>query len=138
MTEHTADLITTWLVVIIYPLVGIAKLGFVWVMRRFSPKQTVIGKWIMRMFLSIGTCFILIGAVFGVSLLAKYELWMISSWARMVMRVAIVMPALLSLVATFFLWRRLRPMLQALNALALEGEEDIRIADLLRDKENAE
>lgn len=135
MSDNTADLITLWLVVLIYPLVGIAKLGFVWIMSRYTPKQTLVGKWIMRMFAAVGMAFIFMGAIYAVTLIARYDIWQASSAVRMAMRVALVVPALVSLLATVLLWRQLRPILIAIEALALKGEESIRIDVLLREKE---
>lgn len=140
MSDRTADLITLWLIVLIYPLVGIAKLSFVWVMSRYTPKQTLVGKWIMRMFTSVGVSFILMGAIYALTLISRYDLWQASSAVRMVMRIALVLPALISLLATILLWRQLRPILAAIEALAIKEADDLRISDLLHEmqREKAE
>ena len=112
MSEHQADLITIMLVAIAMPIVGIGKYILAWFMHHNTIIHTRVGDWLIRMFMAIGSTFILFGLLYGLSLVGSYHWITIPLWVRWTIRASLVTTAIMSTVATIRVVQLVAPLLR--------------------------
>jgi hypothetical protein len=112
MTEYQANQITLWLIGVIFPIVGVAKLFLANIMVRNTHTRTRVGDWLIRMFVSMSVTLMLIGIIYMLALFESYQWIDIPIWARWWMRAAAVASVILAFVSTAMLVKNLIPLLK--------------------------
>ncbi len=113
MSEYQANEITIWAIAIAFPLIGLGKLYLSQVMRKSTQKRTIIGDWLVRMFIAIGFSFICVGIAYGLSVFAMKGWIELPIWARWVIRISAVITGIMSLVATVMVVKAIKPLLKS-------------------------
>jgi hypothetical protein len=112
MTEYQANQITLWLIGVIFPIVGVAKLFLANTMVRNTHTRTRIGDWLIRMFVSMSVTLFLIGLIYMLALMESYQWYHLPIWTRWWMRAAAVASVILAFVSTAMLVKTLIPLLK--------------------------
>lgn len=112
MTESTFSAVTLIIAVVALSLTSINKLRFAAIMARDTHTITPLGKWLLRMFTSMGFVLAVMAVIFFFTLLNERGIVDYSYRMRQTLRVFIILTSISCCISTLFVRKSLLPVLK--------------------------